>query len=122
MNSVLVIDDEPKNIFALVAVLKSRKITCITASSGDEGLSLLREKHNIGVILMDIMMPEMDGYETIAKIRSMPGLKELPIIAVTAQAMVGDREKCLAAGANGYISKPIDIESLISAIHKYILV
>jgi CheY-like chemotaxis protein len=118
---VLIVDDDVRNIFALKAVLRSRNISCITAGSGSEALELLSHDHRIGIILMDIMMPDMDGYETIATIRKMPEARHLPIIAVTARAMVGDREKCLEAGADDYISKPIDVDELLAHLQQFLL-
>ncbi|SKA23106.1 Response regulator receiver domain-containing protein [Chitinophaga eiseniae] len=119
---VLIIDDDARNIFALKAVLRSRGIPCISASSGAEGLALLDNAHEVGVVLMDIMMPDMDGYETIAALRAKEGESHLPIIAVTAKAMVGDREKCLEAGADNYISKPVDVDVLLSQLQQYLFV
>ncbi|NSL90000.1 response regulator [Chitinophaga sp. Mgbs1] len=119
---VLIIDDDARNIFALKAVLRSRGIACISATTGEEGLQLLAADHQVGVVLMDIMMPDMDGYETIAALRSSDRNRALPIIAVTAKAMVGDREKCLEAGADNYISKPIDVDVLLTQIQRYISV
>ena len=116
---ILIIDDDSRNIFALAAVLKAKGFQIVSSTSAVEGLKLLQEDKGIGVVLMDIMMPDMDGYEAIAKIRSNPALAKLPVIAVTAQAMVGDREKSLAAGANDYISKPIDVDALLSMLNKY---
>lgn len=118
---ILIVDDDIRNIFALKAVLRSRNISCITAGSGSEALELLSQNHQVGVILMDIMMPDMDGYETIASIRKMPEAQHLPIIAVTARAMVGDREKCIEAGADDYISKPIDVDELLAHLQQYLL-
>ena len=119
---VLIVDDDMRNIFALKAVLKSRSILCLSAATSAEALQLLSASHNIGVVLMDIMMPDMDGYETISALRAMPWNSRLPIIAVTAKAMVGDREKCLEAGADNYISKPIDVDELIMQLQQYLSV
>ncbi|MBC9910372.1 response regulator [Chitinophaga varians] len=119
---VLIIDDDARNIFALKAVLRSRGIPSIAASTGAEGLALLEGDHQVGVVLMDIMMPDMDGYETIAALRAKEGEEHLPIIAVTAKAMVGDREKCLEAGADNYISKPVDVDVLLSQLQQYLSV
>jgi two-component system, cell cycle response regulator DivK len=116
---VLIVDDDSRNIFALAAVLKAKGFQIVSSTSAVEGLRLLEEDKGIGVVLMDIMMPDMDGYEAIAQIRSNPSLSQLPVIAVTAQAMVGDREKSLAAGANDYISKPIDVDVLLGLLNKY---
>ncbi|WP_295121610.1 response regulator [uncultured Chitinophaga sp.] len=116
---ILIVDDDVRNIFALKAVLKSRGITCLTAGSAAEALTMLRNRNNIGMVLMDIMMPDMDGYEAIAILRGIEAIKLLPIIAVTAKAMKGDREKCLQAGFDGYVSKPIDVDELLIKIKEY---
>lgn len=110
---ILIIDDDNKNIFALSAVLKARKYNCIAALSAGEGLEMLAENKNISVVLMDMMMPQMDGYEAIAQIKNDEKLSGIPIIAITAQAMIGDREKCMAAGADGYLSKPVNVDELL---------
>ena len=110
---ILIIDDDNKNIFALSAVLKARKYNCIAALSAGEGLEMLAENKNISVVLMDMMMPQMDGYEAIAQIKNDEKLSGIPIIAITAQAMMGDREKCMAAGADGYLSKPVNVDELL---------
>lgn len=117
---VLIIDDDSKNIFALSAVLKSKKYACVSATSADQGLKILSANKNIGVVLMDMMMPDMDGYEAIGKMKSDEELKNIPVIAVTAQAMVGDRQKCLKAGADGYISKPVNVDELLRLLNKLI--
>ncbi len=114
--TVLIIDDDQNNIFALKLALKSRGFQAMGCLSAAEGLAQLRDHAGIGLVLMDMMMPEIDGYEATQLIRKSWSANKLPIIAVTAQAMTGDREKCLAAGANGYISKPIDIELLVQMI------
>lgn len=118
MRKILIIDDDKRNVFALEAVLRSRKFECETALSAFDGLQLLERDKKIGLVLMDIMMPEMDGYEAMAQIRSREHLKTIPVIAVTANAMAGDRERCLRAGADGYISKPVDITRLVALIDK----
>ena len=123
MNSskkILIIDDDSKNIFALNAVLKARKYQCLSALSAKEGLQLLSGNDSIGVVLMDMMMPEMDGYEAIGKMKTDEQLKEIPVIAITAQAMTGDREKCIAAGASDYITKPVDIDQLVSLLRVWL--
>jgi|SRR5690606_6486478 len=119
-DQILVIDDDYKNIFALCAVLRSKGFSCVSAQSALEGLDLLSKNKEIGIILMDMMMPDMDGYEAIDKIKNQVDLDHLPIIAVTAQAMTGDKEKCLAAGASDYLSKPVDIDLLITKINHYL--
>lgn len=117
---ILIIDDDNRNIFALSAVLKARKYTCLSAISAEKGLGMMLEDRDIAVVLMDMMMPDMDGYQAMAKMRDMEELKDIPVIAVTAQAMMGDRERCLEAGASGYISKPINVEELTKLLTKYI--
>src|SRR6187402_2395631 len=100
-DKLLIIDDVPRNIIALSAVLRAKGYKCVTASSAGDGLDILEGDDTIGIVLLDMMMPEMDGYEALPLLRSK---RDVPVIAVTAQAMVGDREKCMAAGASGYIS------------------
>ncbi len=109
---ILIIDDDSKNIFALSAVLKAKKYHCVSALSANSGFHLISSNKNIGVVLMDMMMPEMDGYEAIKKMKSDADMNTIPVVAITAQAMTGDREKCLEAGADGYISKPVDVAEL----------
>jgi two-component system cell cycle response regulator DivK len=116
---LLIVDDDSRNIFALKAVLKMKGFDCITALSGQEGIKYLADDKDIKIVLLDMMMPDMDGYETINVIRS-SSRKAIPIISVTAQAMVGDREKCLEAGADDYIAKPIDVEKLVVIIKQYL--
>ncbi|TWI20754.1 response regulator [Sphingobacterium siyangense] len=116
--TILIIDDDQNNIFALKLALKSRGFQAIGCLSAEDGLVQLRYHIGISLVLMDMMMPEIDGYEATKLIRQSWNASELPIIAVTAQAMTGDREKCLSAGANGYISKPIDIELLVQMIRE----
>ena len=115
---ILIIDDDSRNIFALTAVLKAKKYQCISAVSAVKGLELLEENKNIGAVLMDMMMPEMDGYQAIGKMKSNTALQKIPVIAITAQAMTGDREKCLEAGADGYISKPVNVDELLVLLKK----
>lgn len=115
---VLIIDDDPRNIFALAATLKAKGFTCISSLSANEGIALLKNDGSVKTVLLDMMMPDMDGYETLSVIRNDAAISNVPVIAVTAQAMVGDREKCLAAGANDYISKPVDVDRLLSLIKK----
>ncbi|HMR83980.1 MAG TPA: response regulator [Niabella sp.] len=118
--TILIIDDDSRNIFALQLTLKARKYNYISCQSAVEGLSVLQSDPGIGLILMDMMMPEMDGYETIRKIRSSGQHATIPIIAVTANAMNGDKEKCLVAGADEYIAKPIDVDKLVAIIEKWL--
>ena len=117
---ILIIDDDSRNIFALTAVLKAKKYQCISAVSAVKGLELLEENKNIGAVLMDMMMPAMDGYEAIGKMKSNTALQKIPVIAIPAQAMTGDREKCLEAGADGYISKPVNVDELLVLLKKLI--
>jgi two-component system cell cycle response regulator DivK len=118
---ILIIDDDPRNIFALKLTLKSKGFPVLTASSAAEGMQLMREHSgDIAVVLMDMMMPELDGYEALPQIRKEHPISALPVIAVTAQAMVGDKEKCLEAGADGYLSKPIDVDALMRVIDQYL--
>lgn len=118
--SILIIDDDARNIFALSAVLKAKGFAICSAAGAHEGLARLERDNDIGVVLMDMMMPEMDGYQALAHIRQHETLQHLPVIALTAQAMVGDRERCLAAGANGYISKPVNIDALMLELTKFL--
>ncbi|WP_432710667.1 response regulator [Pedobacter sp.] len=117
---ILIIDDDNRNIFALTAVLKAKGYQCLSALFAEEGLQLISEHPEIAVVLMDMMMPGMDGYEAIARMKSSPELKDIPVIAVTAQAMVGDKERCINAGAIGYISKPVNVDNLVKLISQYI--
>ena len=119
-NKILIIDDDSRNIFALKAVLNSKGYDCLAASSAAEGLEMLRQNQEIAVALLDIMMPEMDGYEALTLMKQDQTLKDIPVIAVTAQAMIGDRERCLSAGAVGYISKPVNIDELIKLLNEYL--
>jgi CheY-like chemotaxis protein len=115
---ILIIDDDNRNIFALKMVLKSKGFDCIAANSVTEGIKLLEQYPETTLVLMDMMMPEIDGYEGISVIKDHEKTKKTPVIAVTAQAMLGDKEKCLAAGAADFISKPIDIDKLLHSIAK----
>jgi len=113
---ILIIDDDARNIFALKATLKAKSYDCIACSGAHEALELLNTDENIDAVLIDMMMPEMDGYEAIPLIKGIENRKNTPVFAVTAQAMVGDREKCLQAGADEYISKPVDVEKLLQLL------
>jgi CheY-like chemotaxis protein len=117
---VLVVDDDVRNIFALSSVLERRGMTVLSASTGREAISLLQSTPDVAIVLMDIMMPEMDGYETMQAIRRNPAFRRLPIIALTAKAMKGDREKCLEAGASEYLAKPVNTEQLLSALRMWL--
>lgn len=118
--SILIIDDDSRNIFALNLMLRSKGYQCRTATGAEAGIRMIREEPDIRVVLLDMMMPELDGYEAMALIRKLPGKGSLPIIAVTAQAMSGDREKCLAAGANAYLAKPVDVDLMLELLKLYI--
>jgi len=118
---VLVVDDDVRNLFALTAVFERSNIEVITAESGREALEILNSDKKVDIVLMDIMMPEMDGYETIQIIRKEPKHKNLPIIAVTAKAMLGDRQKCIASGASDYITKPVKTDQLLSLMRVWLI-
>jgi CheY-like chemotaxis protein len=117
---VLVVDDDVRNLFALTTAFERYNIHTITAESGQEAMNILGENDDIDMVLMDIMMPEMDGYETTQKIRREHKNTTLPIIAVTAKAMKGDREKCIEAGASDYITKPVKIDQLLSLMRVWL--
>jgi signal transduction histidine kinase/DNA-binding response OmpR family regulator/HAMP domain-containing protein len=116
----LVVDDDVRNIFALTALLERQGMEVLHAESGGEAVQLLHENPSIEVVLMDIMMPDMDGYETMSAIRRAGGFENLPIVALTAKAMKGDREKCLEAGASDYIAKPVDPEQLLALLRSWL--
>jgi CheY-like chemotaxis protein len=117
---VLVVDDDVRNIFALSSVLERRGMSVLTAGTGREAISMLESTPDIAIVLMDIMMPEMDGYETMQVIRQNAHLRRLPIIALTAKAMKGDREKCLEAGASEYMAKPVNTDQLLSGLRTWL--
>lgn len=116
---VLVVDDDARNVFALCGVLEQHHMTALGAESGRDAIELLRRNPDSDAVLMDIMMPGLDGYDTIRIIRGLAQFGELPIIAITARAMPGDREKCLAAGASDYLAKPVDIERLLCTLESW---
>ena len=117
---MLVVDDDVRNIFALSSVLERRGMKVLTATTGNEAVSLVNAEKRIAIVLMDIMMPEMDGYQTMQAIRANPAFRRLPIIALTAKAMKGDREKCLEAGASDYLAKPVNTDQLLSALRMWL--
>ena len=117
---ILITDDDVRNIFSLSKALEKYKVDVVLAMDGKQALEQIKQNPDIDVVLMDMMMPEMDGYETIQEIRKMPSYKKLPIIAVTAKSMIGDREKCLQAGASDYITKPVDIDQLLSLLRVWL--
>ena len=118
--TLLIVDDDIRNIFALTSILETYQIEVLHAENGREGIALLQSTPTIDLVLMDIMMPEMDGYETMREIRRLDAFKTLPIIALTAKAMKGDREKCLEAGASDYITKPVAVEQLLALLHTWL--
>jgi CheY-like chemotaxis protein len=111
---ILLVDDDMRNVFALTTILEARGMQVTYAENGKLGLQMLQERGEFDLVLMDVMMPEMDGIEATQKIRALPKFADLPIISLTAKAMSSDREKCLAAGASDYITKPVDDERLLS--------
>ncbi|RYG10561.1 MAG: response regulator [Chitinophagaceae bacterium] len=115
---VLIIDDDNRNIFALKAVLKAKGFECLSALSAQEGFSVIEKNKNVAVVLMDMMMPDMDGYQAMAAMKKSEIMRDIPVLAVTAQAMVGDKERCLSAGAAGYVSKPINVDELLVQIEE----
>jgi CheY-like chemotaxis protein len=117
---VLIVDDDVRNIFALSSVLERRRMQVLTAGTGREAIQTLETTPDIAIVLMDIMMPEMDGFETMQVIRQNPQCWRMPIIALTAKAMKGDREKCLEAGASEYLAKPVNTEQLLSALRLWL--
>src|SRR4051812_33273066 len=117
---VLLVDDDIRNIFAMTSVLERFKMHVLSAENGKDAIDLLAKTGGVDVVLMDIMLPTMDGYATMRAIRAIPEFEELPIIAVTAKAMKGDREKCIAAGASDYLSKPVDVEQLRSVLRLWL--
>ena len=118
--TVLLVDDDPRNIFALSSVLERRGMRVVTATTGREAIELIEQTRELAIVLMDIMMPEMDGYQTIETIRGNSAYRRLPIITLTAKAMKGDREKCLEAGASDYLAKPVNTEQLLSALRMWL--
>jgi CheY-like chemotaxis protein len=117
---VLVVDDDARNIFALTTMLENQEMNVVSAMNGRQAIEMIRSQPDIGVVLMDIMMPEMDGYQTMKEIRKDPRFNTLPILALTAKAMKGDRDKCLAAGASDYIAKPVNTNELLSLLRVWL--
>jgi HAMP domain-containing protein/CheY-like chemotaxis protein/signal transduction histidine kinase len=117
---VLVVDDDIRNIFALNSLLERHQMQVITATNGQEAIKLVENTEDLSLVLMDVMMPEMDGYETMRRIRAQPDFRTLPIIALTAKAMKGDREKCLEAGASDYVAKPVNTDQLLSLVRLWL--
>jgi len=117
---VLVVDDDVRNLFALSSVLERRGMQVLNAGTGYEAIELLEKSPDVAIVLMDVMMPEMDGYQTMQEIRLRPRFRRLPIVALTAKAMKGDRERCLDAGASDYLAKPVNTEQLLSALRLWL--
>ncbi|WP_025141761.1 two-component system response regulator [Pedobacter jeongneungensis] len=116
---ILIIDDDNRNIFALKAVLKAKGFDCLSAISAQDGFSIMEKHDNVAIVLMDMMMPDMDGYQAISVMKKSAKMQNIPVLAVTAQAMVGDKERCLSAGASGYVSKPINVDELLLQIENF---
>jgi CheY-like chemotaxis protein len=117
---VLIVDDDVRNVFALTSVLEANGMEVIFAENGRDGIDVLRQNPDVDLVLMDIMMPEMDGYQTMQAVREIPEFKQLPIISLTAKAMKGDREKSIASGASDYITKPVDTDQLLSLMRVWL--
>jgi CheY-like chemotaxis protein len=117
---VLIVDDDIRNIFALTSTLDWRNMAIVSAETGRDAIKILQDQPDVDIVLMDIMMPEMDGIDTMRAIRRLPQFNQLPIIAVTAKAMKGDREKCIEAGAWDYLSKPVDTEQLLAVLRAWL--
>jgi CheY-like chemotaxis protein len=117
---VLIVDDDVRNVFALTSVFERRGMEVVFAENGREGIEALKENPDVSLVLMDIMMPEMDGYEATRAMREMPEFQRLPIVALTAKAMKGDREKSIASGASDYITKPVDVDQLLSLMRVWL--
>ena len=117
---ILIVDDDVRNVFALASALELHGVEVLYAENGEEGLELLRQNTDVDLTFMDIMMPEIDGYETIKMVRAIPDFEHLPIIALTAKAMKGDREKTISAGASDYIAKPVDFDRLFSLLSRWL--
>ena len=117
---VLIVDDDIRNIFAMTSILEPFQMQILSAETGKSAIETLQDVPDVDVVLMDIMMPDMDGYDTMRAIRKVAKFRSLPIIALTAKAMKGDREKCIEAGASDYISKPVDTEQLLSLLRVWL--
>jgi CheY-like chemotaxis protein len=117
---VLIVDDDIRNIFALTSILERYEMDIISAETGRGGIDLLDKHSDVEIVLMDVMMPEMDGFETMRAIRQDARFRTLPIIAVTAKAMKGDRERCIEAGASDYLAKPVDSEELVAKMRDWL--
>jgi CheY-like chemotaxis protein len=118
--TALLVDDDMRTLFALSRFLSERGMRVLKADNGEKAISVLEESSDVDVVLMDIMMPVLDGYETMKRIRAQDRFKKLPIIALTAKAMKGDRERCMEAGASDYLPKPVDQDRLISMLRMWL--
>jgi CheY-like chemotaxis protein len=117
---ILVVDDDARNIFALTSLLENQEMDVVSTTSGRSAVEILQKTPDLSMVLMDIMMPDMDGYETMRIIRQVPEFRTIPILALTAKAMKGDREKCLDAGASDYIAKPVNTDQLLSLMRVWL--
>jgi CheY-like chemotaxis protein len=117
---VLIVDDDIRNIFSLASVLEQHQIEVVHAENGRDGMAILERTPDVDLVLMDVMMPDMDGYETMRSIRARDRFASLPIVAITAKAMKGDREKCIQAGASDYAAKPVDIDQILSVMRVWL--
>jgi CheY-like chemotaxis protein len=117
---VLIVDDDVRNVFALTSALEANGMEVVFAENGREGIEALQASPDVDIVLMDVMMPELDGYETTKRIRELPEFERLPVIALTAKAMKGDRERSIAAGASDYITKPVDTDQLLSLMRVWL--
>jgi CheY-like chemotaxis protein len=117
---VLIVDDDVRNVFALTSALEANGMDVVFAENGREGIEMLKANDDVDIVLMDVMMPELDGYETTRAIRELPQFEKLPVIALTAKAMKGDRERSIAAGASDYITKPVDTDQLLSLMRVWL--
>ena len=120
MHRILVVDDDARNIFALTSLLENHEMNVISVTSGHGAIETIKNTPDLSMVLMDIMMPDMDGYETMREIRKVQEFRTLPMLALTAKAMKGDREKCLDAGASDYIAKPVNTEQLLSLMRVWL--
>ncbi|MEA3444999.1 MAG: response regulator, partial [Bacteroidota bacterium] len=118
--NILVVDDDMRNLFALTQILEDKGMSVLKAEDGKKAVDALQNGHNIDLVLMDIMMPVMDGYEAMQTIRKQSRFKSLPIIALTAKAMKEDREKCISAGASDYLTKPVNVDKLLSLMRVWL--
>ena len=119
--TVLIVDDDERNTYALISYLETMEMDVVMARNGSEALALLRKSPKTDIILLDMMMPVMDGFETLAALKENDNTKQIPVIAITAKAMKGDREKCIDAGAWDYVAKPVDMKLLIEKLTRWVL-